>query len=108
MCSLAKAKYDNLAESHDELAFRKGDVLTVIDQVCLLITTVLAYNLSSRAFLSFWVHLHIIEVHIYKFLKFVLQTSSTKNMFSVIMCLVMAFPCLTSLSSGLCGLIMCH
>ena len=33
MCSLARAKYDNLAESPDELAFRRGDVLTVIDQV---------------------------------------------------------------------------
>ncbi|XP_067932492.1 breast cancer anti-estrogen resistance protein 1-like isoform X2 [Watersipora subatra] len=32
-CSLAKAKFDNLAESHDELAFRKGDVLTVVDQM---------------------------------------------------------------------------
>jgi len=32
-CCLAKAKFDNFAESHDELAFRKGDVLTVVDQV---------------------------------------------------------------------------
>lgn len=39
MCSLARAKYDNLAESPDELAFRRGDVLTVIDQVILLPNT---------------------------------------------------------------------
>uniref|UniRef100_T1IHI4 Breast cancer anti-estrogen resistance protein 1 n=1 Tax=Strigamia maritima TaxID=126957 RepID=T1IHI4_STRMM len=29
---LAKAVYDNIAESPDELAFRKGDVLTVLEQ----------------------------------------------------------------------------
>ncbi|EAT41646.1 AAEL006729-PA [Aedes aegypti] len=28
---LAKAIYDNIAESTDELAFRKGDILTVIE-----------------------------------------------------------------------------
>lgn len=28
----AKAIYDNIAESVDELAFRKGDILTVIEQ----------------------------------------------------------------------------
>ena len=28
---LAKALYDNMAESTDELAFRKGDLLTVIE-----------------------------------------------------------------------------
>ena len=38
MCSLARAKYDNLAESPDELAFRRGDVLTVIDQVITLLS----------------------------------------------------------------------
>lgn len=29
---LAKALYDNIAESPDELAFRRGDVLTVMEQ----------------------------------------------------------------------------
>jgi Variant SH3 domain len=29
---MAKAIYDNIAESPDELAFRRGDVLTVIEQ----------------------------------------------------------------------------
>lgn len=29
---LAKALYDNIAESADELAFRKGDIVTVMDQ----------------------------------------------------------------------------
>lgn len=28
----AKALYDNIAETVDELAFRKGDILTVIEQ----------------------------------------------------------------------------
>ena len=28
----AKAIYDNIAETVDELAFRKGDILTVIEQ----------------------------------------------------------------------------
>uniref|UniRef100_A0A182FHQ0 SH3 domain-containing protein n=1 Tax=Anopheles albimanus TaxID=7167 RepID=A0A182FHQ0_ANOAL len=28
---LAKATYDNIAESTDELAFRKGEILTVIE-----------------------------------------------------------------------------
>ncbi|XP_028263124.1 cas scaffolding protein family member 4 [Parambassis ranga] len=32
MSKLAKALYDNTAECPDELAFRKGDILTVIDQ----------------------------------------------------------------------------
>lgn len=38
MCSislqncLAKALYDNVAEAPDELAFRKGDILTVLEQ----------------------------------------------------------------------------
>lgn len=30
--NLAKAKYDNLAECPDELAFRRGDILTVVSQ----------------------------------------------------------------------------
>ncbi|KAI8759366.1 protein YSC84, partial [Biomphalaria glabrata] len=29
---LAKALYDNIAETPDELAFRRGDVLTVLEQ----------------------------------------------------------------------------
>jgi hypothetical protein len=29
---MAKAIYDNIAESPDELAFRRGDVLTIIEQ----------------------------------------------------------------------------
>ncbi|GFO25373.1 breast cancer anti-estrogen resistance protein 1 [Plakobranchus ocellatus] len=29
---LAKALYDNIAETPDELAFRRGDVLTVVEQ----------------------------------------------------------------------------
>jgi hypothetical protein len=29
---VARALYDNIAESPDELAFRKGDVLTVLEQ----------------------------------------------------------------------------
>lgn len=29
---LAKALYDNVAEAPDELAFRKGDILTVLEQ----------------------------------------------------------------------------
>lgn len=28
----AKAVYDNMADSTDELAFRRGDILTVIEQ----------------------------------------------------------------------------
>lgn len=28
----ARAQYDNIAEAPDELAFRKGDVLTVLEQ----------------------------------------------------------------------------
>ena len=30
--ALAKALYDNLAESVDEIAFRKGDILNVVEQ----------------------------------------------------------------------------
>ena len=29
---MARALYDNIAETPDELAFRKGDVLTVLEQ----------------------------------------------------------------------------
>ena len=29
---VARALYDNIAETPDELAFRKGDVLTVLEQ----------------------------------------------------------------------------
>lgn len=29
---MARALYDNIAESSDELAFRRGDVLTVLEQ----------------------------------------------------------------------------
>jgi hypothetical protein len=31
-CVKARALYDNIAEAPDELAFRKGDVLTVLEQ----------------------------------------------------------------------------
>lgn len=31
-CVMARALYDNIAESPDELAFRRGDTLTVLEQ----------------------------------------------------------------------------
>ena len=49
MCSLARAKYDNLAESPDELAFRRGDVLTVIDQVIRLLSSYVCLQTCSAS-----------------------------------------------------------